>query len=342
MRAGNIVIVSWFLFLSLMFLGFVMRMDVDINVKRVSSASTIKGLQMNFYKKSCPDAENIVKQTTRNRVETNPALPAKLIRMHFHDCFIRGCDASVLLDAANNNPAEKDTVPNQTLSGFDVIDDIKTEIENVCPGTVSCADILSLAARDALSFPSNKDMWKVPTGRRDGRISLASEVNGNIPSPFSNFATLQQLFASKGLGINDLVALSGAHTIGVARCATFSRRLYNFTGKGDADPTLDATYADLLRSKCPNLGNPATTVDMDPPTPLSFDKSYFTILLQNKGLLQSDATLLTNGFSLATVRRFQGSNSFFGEFAASMKKLGAIGVLTGTDGEIRKQCRVVN
>ena len=66
---------------------------------------------------------------------------------------MQGCDASVLLDAVNNVPAEKDAIPNLSLSGFDVIDDIKTAIEKICPGVVSCADILALAARDAVSFP---------------------------------------------------------------------------------------------------------------------------------------------------------------------------------------------
>ncbi|KAH7573646.1 hypothetical protein JRO89_XS03G0186500 [Xanthoceras sorbifolium] len=244
---------------------------------------------------------------------------------------MQGCDASVLLDAINNTPAEKDSVPNLSLSGFDVIDEIKTEIEKECPGIVSCADILSLAARDAVSFPSIKNMWEVPTGRRDGRVSLASEVNGNIPSPFSGFSTLLQIFINKG-----------GHTIGVAHCATFSNRLYNFTGKGDADPSLDRTYAEFLRSKCPNPANPATTVELDPRSSLSFDKNYFNILLQNKGLLQSDAALLTNPDSFQLVTKFWRSNDFFNVFAKSMEKMGAIEVLTGNAGEIRKQCHVAN
>ncbi|KAK1592037.1 hypothetical protein Q3G72_018136 [Acer saccharum] len=300
----------------------------------------VVGLRINFYAERCPDAETIVKGIILSRVPTNPTLPAKLLRMHFHDCFVRGCDASVLLDAVNNVPAEKDSIPNSSLSGFDVIDDIKTAIENKCPGVVSCADILSLAARDAVSFQSIKNMWEVPTGRRDGRVSLASEINGNIPSPFSNFSTLLQLFINKGLDLTDLVSLSGGHTIGVAHCATFSNRLYNFTGKGDADPSLNAIYAKFLRSQCPNPANSATTVELDPGSSRSFDKNYFKILLQQKGLLQSDAALLKNGNSFQLVQRFLNSNDFFDVFAKSMVKMGAIEVLTGNAGEIRKRCRV--
>ncbi|KAK2646635.1 hypothetical protein Ddye_021830 [Dipteronia dyeriana] len=242
-----------------------------------------------------------------------------------------GCEASILLDAVNNIPAEKDSIPNSSLSGFDVIDDIKTAIEKICPGVVSCADILWLAARDAVSFPFIKNMWEVPTGRRDGRVSLASEINANLPSPLSDFSSLLQLFINKS-----------GHTIGVAHCAAFFNRLYNFTGKGDADPSLNATYAKFLRSQCPNPANATATVELDPGSSRSFDTNYNKTLLQQRGLLQSDAALLKNGSSFQLVQRFSNTNDFFDVFAKSMVKMGAIEVLTGNAGEIRKQCRVVN
>lgn len=62
----------------------------------------------------------------------------------------QGSDASVLLDAAIGIDSEKDSPPNQNLKGFDIIDKIKSEIEKVCPGVVSCADIVALAAREGV------------------------------------------------------------------------------------------------------------------------------------------------------------------------------------------------
>ncbi|KAL3505795.1 hypothetical protein ACH5RR_031177 [Cinchona calisaya] len=303
------------------------------------------GLIPNFYRRftRCPQAETLVNTIVRIKVQNDSTVPAKLLRLHYHDCFVRGCEASILLDTTNTtNPAEKAAFPNLTLGGFDVIDDIKEEVEKECQGIVSCADILALAARDAVSIPFGTPLWEVPTGRRDGNISLASDVTGNLPSPFSDYSTLQQLFDKKNLTVDDLVALSGAHTIGVAHCGAFSKRLYNFTGKGDMDPSLNATYAETLKKECPNPANPATVVVMDPARVTAFDTSYFSILEQHRGLFQSDAALLTNTNSAAAVNRMKFGNNFLSQFRTSMQKMGAIEVLTRTDGEIRTNCHVVN
>ncbi|KAE8009625.1 hypothetical protein FH972_006053 [Carpinus fangiana] len=300
-------------------------------------------LRKSFYQKACPRAEMIVKNVTWQHVSTNPNLPARLLRMHFHDCFVMGCDASVLLNSTANNIAEKDAIPNFSLSGYDVIDDIKAKVEKECEGVVSCADIVALAARDSVSFQFQKPMWEVLTGRRDGKVSQNASVFANLPPPFFNFNQLKQNFASKNLTLHDLVVLSGAHTIGRGHCVALNNRLYNFTGRGDQDPSLDSTYAELLKKKCPNNPNDrTTTVEMDPGSFQNFDGNYYTILLQNKGLFQSDAALLKDKQAKKIVQELVSQTKFFTEFAQSMKRMGAIEVLTGTAGEIRKQCWKVN
>lgn len=131
---------------------------------------------------------------------------------------------------------ERNALPNLRLRGFEVIEDAKTQLEAICPGVVSCADILTLAARDAvdlvnyvLSLSSMKFLslvgrksinfvwndvqsggpsWSVPTGRRDGRISSSSEAT-NLPSPADSIAVQRQKFAAKGLDDHDLVTLVG-------------------------------------------------------------------------------------------------------------------------------------
>lgn len=81
---------------------------------------------------------------------------------------------------------------------------------------------------------------------------------------------------------------------------------------------------------------------MDPGSDLSFDNNYFKILTQHKGLFQSDAALLTDKGARNFVNVLLDSKRFFMEFGLSMKRMGAIGVLTGNSGEIRKKCNVIN
>ena len=64
---------------------------------------------------------------------------------------LQGCDGSVLLSSPKKN-AEKDAIPNLSLRGYNVIDAVKSALEKKCPGVVSCADILTLATRDAVQM----------------------------------------------------------------------------------------------------------------------------------------------------------------------------------------------
>lgn len=65
--------------------------------------------------------------------------------------FMKGCDASLLLDDANGKDSEKNARPNLSIEGYAVIDKIKIKLERVCPGVVSCADIISLASQISVS-----------------------------------------------------------------------------------------------------------------------------------------------------------------------------------------------
>lgn len=142
-----------------------------------------------------------------------------------------------------------------------------------------------------------------------------------------------------------ILILIGGHTIGFSHCSSFSSRLYNFTGSGGSDPSMDLNYVTTLKKKCPP-GNVSNIVDMDPGSSLDFDTDYYKILTQKRGLFQSDAALLKNSVTNEYVQQhvnLASESNFFKDFADSMVKMGNIGVLTGSGaGEIRKICSAIN
>ncbi|KAF3786397.1 Cationic peroxidase 1 [Nymphaea thermarum] len=235
-------------------------------------------LSKTHYHSTCPHAFSVIKKVVVEAVKKEARMGASLLRLHFHDCFVnaslpvepsdpsffvlarktsilaarvvlQGCDASVLLDdVAGKIKGEKTSPPNNmSLRGFDVVDTIKANVEKVCPGVVSCADILAVAARDsvvALGGPT----WDVRVGRRDSTNASYDLAVANLPAPNSSISTLIEQFRNQKLTRVDLVALSGAHTLGLARCVRFRQRLYN-----DAD--IDPSFKESLEAGCPLSGN---------------------------------------------------------------------------------------
>ncbi|ESQ50645.1 hypothetical protein EUTSA_v10022774mg [Eutrema salsugineum] len=301
-------------------------------------------LSPGFYSSSCPKAEEIVKSVVAQAVARETRMAASLMRLHFHDCFVQGCDGSLLLDTSGSIVTEKSSNPNsRSARGFEVVDQIKAALENECPGTVSCADVLTLAARDS-SVLTGGPSWMVPLGRRDSTTASLSGSNNNIPAPNNTFNTILSRFTNQGLDLTDLVALSGSHTIGFSRCTSFRQRLYNQSGNGSPDSTLEQSYAANLRQMCPRSGGDQNLSELDINSAGRFDNSYFKNLIENMGLLNSDQVLFSsNEESSELVKKYaEDQEEFFEQFAESMVKMGNISPLTGSSGEIRKNCRKVN
>ncbi|PKU83052.1 peroxidase 72-like [Dendrobium catenatum] len=301
-------------------------------------------LHPKFYEHSCPRVEDIVKKGMAEAVSENPRWAASILRLHFHDCFVKGCDGSILLDSSGAFLSEKRSVPNRdSARGFEIIDKIKATVEKTCPETVSCADILTLAARDGTVLTGGPN-WVVPLGRRDSRSASLSGSNNDIPAPNNTLNTIITKFKRQGLNVVDVVALSGSHTIGKSRCTSFRQRLYNQTGNGLPDNTLDQTYAAKLRTRCPISGGDQTIFSLDFISPTKFDNQYYKNIIAKKGLLSSDEVLFTKSEETKKlVTKFAESNEhFFKQFAKSIVKMGNISPLTGSHGEIRKICRRVN
>lgn len=297
----------------------------------------------NFYDARCPNVEAIVRQAVTKKFFQTHVTAQATLRLFFHDCFIQGCDASIMIFSPRGD-AERDAPDNLSLAGdgFDTVIKAKQAVEAKCPGIVSCADILALAARDVVVVTGGPS-FSVELGRRDGLVSKASDVAGKLPEPNFSLAQLVSLFAKHNLNQQDMIALSGAHTIGVAHCSRFANRIYNFPSSTHVDPSLNPAYARQLTLECPRNVDPTIAVPMDPQTPLRFDNLYFQDLVQGKGMFSSDEVLFTDSVPRPTVVNFAANQSrFFNAFVVAMKKLGRVGVKTGNEGEIRRDCSVFN
>ncbi|GKV02245.1 hypothetical protein SLEP1_g14702 [Rubroshorea leprosula] len=275
-------------------------------------------------------------------------LPWQMILAWEHPCFVsssmiallmQGCDGSVLLDDTANFTGEKTALPNfQSLRGFDVIDNIKAALEKACPGVVSCADIVVAAAQYgvlALGGPS----WNFLLGRRDSTTANLTAANMDIPSPFLNLSGLIASFANKGFTTQEMVTLSGAHTIGQARCILFRNRIYNETN-------INPIFAAIRRTTCTtDTATDNNLAPLDITTPIIFDNKYYSNLLLQEGLLHSDQQLFnaTGGSTNSQVLGYTlNPIAFRTDFASAMVKMGNLSVLTGTNGQIRLNCRKVN
>lgn len=128
----------------------------------------------------------------------------------------------------------------------------------------------------------------------------------------------------------------GSHTIGQARCTTFRARLYN-------EANIDSSFATSLKANCPSSGGDANLSPLDVTTPNKFDNAYFKNLVSQKGLLHSDQQLFSGGSTNAQVNAYVSNpGSFSTDFANAMVKMGNLSPLTGTNGQIRTDCKKVN
>ncbi|KAJ4714482.1 Peroxidase [Melia azedarach] len=302
--------------------------------------ATASPLRPGFYSESCPEAEFIVREVMRNAMIREPRSIASVMRFQFHDCFVNGCDASLLLDDTPTMLGEKLSLSNiNSLRSYEVIDEVKEALEKACPGTVSCADIIIMAARDAVAL-SRGPNWVVKLGRKDSLTASQEDSDNIMPSPRANASFLIDLFAKFNLSVKDLVALSGSHSIGEGRCFSIMFRLYNQSGSGKPDPAIEPKFREKLNKLCPLGGDENMTGDLDA-TPQMFDNQYFKDLVAGRGFLNSDETLFTYPGTREYVRLFsKDEGEFFRAFVEGMVKMGDL--QSGRPGEIRSNCRVVN
>ncbi|CAO2041754.1 unnamed protein product [Urochloa humidicola] len=302
-----------------------------------TSSSSVLALDTEYYAATCPDAEAIVQDTMSRLHYTDPTLSPAIIRLLFHDCFVRGCDASVLITPTPRRSSERAAIPNHTLRGFPAVDAIKLALESSCPGTVSCADALALMARDAVSLLGGEH-YSVALGRRDGVVSNPWEVD--LPAPFAGLDAVLAYFAGKGFSAEETVVLFGAHTVGGAHCSSFRYRLTKPDGTMD-----EALRCDMLdtcgAAELPLETDPAAF--FDPDTPFVVDNNYYAQAVGNRTLLQVDQEAATHQATAQHVAYYAANpDAFVRRFSEVMAKLSNVGVIEGDAGEVRKVCSRYN
>ncbi|KAI3895411.1 hypothetical protein MKW92_006222 [Papaver armeniacum] len=285
--------------------------------------SANQSLEFDFYRNSCPQAEQIIRSTVSQLYKNQSTVAPALVRLLFHDCFIGGCDASVLLNSTNGVEAEKDVIPNQSLKGFDVIDKIKSRVESVCPGV------------------SGGPFYPVPTGRRDSLVSFPEIAKADLPAPDANLSFILAKFSDRNFNEQETVSLLGAHSIGRVHCSFLIDRLTNFNGSGQADPTIEHGFLNKTRSICKGQGVSAfIDLQKDGAAEVGFGTHYYQGLIQSKSVMRSDQQLMSEERTATWVRAYASNNFLFiKDFSNAMIKLSNNGVLTGPlVGEIRVSC----
>ncbi|KAK2432558.1 putative Peroxidase [Trifolium repens] len=321
-------------------------LSVTTTNNHYSDSNSQSLLEYHFYRNSCPNAERIVRSMVHRLYKTNHTLIPALIRLAFHDCFIQGCDASILLEDDDYIDSEKESPPNGSLKGFDAIETIKSKLEETCPGVVSCAGCKRLCC----------------SGRRDGSNSFADIATDELPSPYADLSQMLSSFKLRGFDEREMVTLLGAHNIGVIHCKFFENRLYNLSGTNKPDPSMNTEFLNVLRSRCNEtdaLSNSASgytshasssslveeqqEITMDSKESLSdFGMLYYRNLLQGKGILYADQQLMKGEKTKYWVQEYASNRTLFRQdFALAMMKLSDLRVLTMPMGQIRRTCSKV-
>ncbi|KAJ6906002.1 LOW QUALITY PROTEIN: hypothetical protein NC652_023682 [Populus alba x Populus x berolinensis] len=191
-----------------------------------------------------------------------------------------------------------------------------------------------------LGMISGGPYYPLSFGRRDGLTASEKAANEQLPSPIEPLENITAKFTSKGLDMKDVAVLSGAHTIGFAQCFTFKRRLFDFKGSGKPDPTLESSALTNLQGMCPNKdASNSNLAPLDYASTYRFDNAYYVNLVNGTGLLESDQALMGDPRTAALVTVYSSNSYLFSaDFASSMTKLSNLGILTGSNGQIRKKC----
>ncbi|MCL7022415.1 hypothetical protein MKW94_021235 [Papaver nudicaule] len=323
---------------------FVISCLVGVGAMRNSSTTTVAHeatapglLSYKYYETSCPQVESIVTDKLTPVLLSDPASSAALLRLLFHDCQVQGCDASILLDS---DTSEMGSRKNFAIRNRETIGMIKTAVDSVCPGTVSCSDILVLAARDAVAMSGGPKI-KVPLGRKDSNSSSHTFADASLPAANAGVSETLSIFTKRGMTIEESVAILGSHTLGVSHCVNINMDRFSSRQIIGANRTPFEALVALRCAFAPSFSNSAALGN--DVTVTTFDNQYYKDVSGGRGLLKIDSDMSTDPRTAPIVERFaQNQDEFFKEFTAAFVKLASTNVLTGHQGVVRTKCNAVD
>ncbi|CAN4077315.1 unnamed protein product [Withania somnifera] len=281
-------------------------------------------LTLDYYAKTCPQFDSIMRDIAHQKQMQFPATAAAILRVFFHDCAVDGCDASILLRPTAFNKSELDYDINHSLAGdaFDLLNRLKTALELACPG------------------PSGGPHYKVPLGRKDSLVSNISNVEPHLTRVNASVDLMIQKFQGMGFDVRDMVVLvGGGHTIGFAHCKEFAHRIFP-----TPDPSMNPILVDRLKIMCANFSvNTDMSAFLDVISPGNFDNVLFKNLMNGIGLLGSDQILYSDPRTKPFVELYANDPvAFANDFGRAMERVGNYQVKVGDQGEVRKRCDVIN
>ncbi|XP_068660671.1 peroxidase 29-like isoform X2 [Aristolochia californica] len=298
-------------------------------------------LSYSFYDETCPQVERLVREGLSPVFLADPTSPAALLRLMFHDCQVQGCDASILLDSQGDNvTSEMTSDKNFGIRKRDAIGMIKSVVETECPGQVSCADLLVLAAREAVCVTGGPRI-RVPLGRRDALTASYKLADALLPSAATGVDAMLGIFTDKGMNAEEAVALLGAHTIGISHCININM---NREDQPEEKIGLRSQFQKFLKLSCRKTGSLAkTTFLINDLTNLVFDNQYYRDIVDGRGLLRVDAEISKDPRTAPIVAEFaRDQNYFFEVFTTAFIKLASSGVLTGDQGRVVRSCNRID
>ncbi|KAA3470959.1 peroxidase A2-like [Gossypium australe] len=239
-----------------------------------------------YYDQTCPYVTHIIRKILLKAFLNDTRITASLLRLHFHDCFV-----------------QKVARPNaNSVRGFEVIDEMKAALENVCSQTISCADIVAIASEQSVVL--------------DSRSANRSLANTTLPGFNDPLDLIKAKFAAVGLDtILDVVALSARNRLNNIRCIN----IFNF---GCSHIRTSSVFSFRPKIICPTVGLTNLT---NLTTPDDFDNVYFNYLQVEEGVLRSDQILFrTQGTNIVEIDNQFSCNqtAFFEAFAESMIRMG--------------------